>query len=861
MILPSHSGPITGIDLGTTYSAIAVLNPHGRAEVVADKDGQTLTPSVVLFPPDMAGGPIVGLEAKQRSVEFPEQVVEFVKREMGDKDWKRKLGHIQHTPSSISAIILKHLLNQVQFRLGERPRSAVITCPAYFGDTERLATAHAGKLAGLDVLGVINEPTAAALSYGLHHAARGSSMRALVYDLGGGTFDVTLLELEGRRVKVLATAGEHQLGGKDWDDEVINAVSDAFLEEHGVDPRDDLSVQQDLRNRCEAAKVALSEKPKAKIFCNAYGRFFSYTLHREQFDTLTEPLLEQTRTYVDQVLATAGIGWRDLNAVLPVGGSSRMPQVLRMLEQLSGRKPEQAMDPELAVARGAAYYAALTFEERGLRVVVRKPDSTQPQARAERPATMEEIPMVLGNAPLGMRKPPPDPKDLPFAVAREPTVEEKEAAELAAQSGARAPSARQPRPSGRRPQPGARAPSARQPRPTGRTPRPTGQTPRPTGERPTGRAPSGRIARPAARRPRPSGRIARRPGVRRPTGPLRRRRTARRPRPPAPAEAAETLDPTAAAPQPTAPEPETPVEVPGLQGWGAPKAEPAAAEPEPNVPGPEAPVDVPGLQGWGAPAQAEPEPVAPVEGYGDPWAGADPASESWVDLDAETESWIDGPPGARPASAGTPSAQAPPAGTPFAQAPPGGDPFAQPGTPFAQAPPGGDPFAPAQSRQAVNPWADLPPEQLESLDPFAPEDPFGPDPGYGFMDLVGMGGAPGQRAIVDVNSRALAVLVHRDGQPRARVMIPANTPLPVTATNVFNTVYDNQRGVRVVVLEGDSDDPDDCVRLGECLIMDLPQRPKGHPIEIHYCYDVSGRVSVHARDQATGAAATIQFQR
>lgn len=360
----------------------------------------------------------------------------------------------------------------------------------------------------------------------------------------------------------------------------------------------------------------------------------------------------------------------------------------------------------------------------------------------------------------------------------------------------------------------------------------------------------------------------------------------------APAEAAETLEPTAGVPQPAATGPEAPVEVPGLQGWGAPAPEPAAAAPEP-----EAPVEVPGLAGWGKPT-ADPTPAdEPVEEF-------DPGSDEEDHLDP----WAQ-PAGGQPTPA-SPFAQA--QGDPFAavrSAPVAGDPFAPPSAPGGPNPWAGssqqasaadsepynenrfEPGAPAQPGfddpwaapsagappQGGNPYADLDPQVLESVDPFAadplaqaqppgasggaPAPARAADSGYGFMDLVGMGGAPGQRAIVDVNSRALAVLVHRDGQPRARVMIPANTPLPVTATNVFNTVYDNQRGVRVVVLEGDSDDPDDCVRLGECLIMDLPQRPKGHPIEIHYCYDVSGRVSVHARDQATGAAATIQFQR
>jgi molecular chaperone DnaK len=343
--------------LGTTFSSIAFLNAFGRAEVIPSPDGARSIPSVVLFPP--SGHVVVGLSAKERSAEHPERVAEFVKREMGDPDWAFSVDGREIRPQTISALIIRELLALAESALGERPTSAVITCPAYFGDLERQATAEAGRLAGLEVLSVFNEPTAAALAYGLHHVAKDDQVRALVYDLGGGTFDVTVLELAGRRVKVLATAGEHRLGGNDWDDELLNFVAEEFEAKFDRDPRDDPFAMQDLRNRCEAAKVALSRKAKVTVFCRAFGETLKHVITRDAFEEVTRPLLLQTRTYLDTVLRSAGLTWRDVDVVLPVGGSSHMPQVQRLLQEASGRAPEQALDCDLAVVQGAAYYAAL----------------------------------------------------------------------------------------------------------------------------------------------------------------------------------------------------------------------------------------------------------------------------------------------------------------------------------------------------------------------------------------------------------------------------------------------------------------------------------------------------------------------
>ncbi|MBL4848294.1 MAG: Hsp70 family protein, partial [Planctomycetes bacterium] len=371
-------GPITGIDLGTTFSSIAFLNAFGRAEIVPTPEGARSIPSVVLFEPDGSGA-VVGQSAKERSIECPDRIVEFVKREMGDPDWVFPIDGKELRPQTISALILRRLIELGEAKIGQRPQAAVITCPAYFGDLERQATADAGALAGIEVQAVFNEPTAAALAFGLHHTAKGDRVRALVYDLGGGTFDVTVLELKGRRVEVLATAGEARLGGKDWDDELLNYAAEEFLSVHGDDPRDELGSIQDLRNRCEAAKVALSNKRKARLFVRAFGKTHKLDLTRARFEELTRPLLLQTRTYVEQVMDAAKMSWRDVDVILPVGGSSHMPQVRELLREVGGREPDDLLDPDMAVAQGAVYYSALLRAEEGFTIEVKR--AKQPKGR------------------------------------------------------------------------------------------------------------------------------------------------------------------------------------------------------------------------------------------------------------------------------------------------------------------------------------------------------------------------------------------------------------------------------------------------------------------------------------------------
>jgi molecular chaperone DnaK len=345
---------IAGIDLGTTYSAIAHFDEYGKVDVIPNSDNERITPSVILFEEDEV---IVGKIAKNQSVSNPENVVQFIKRHVGEPDWVRVINGREYTPEILSAIILKRIVSDAEDQIGESITDVVITCPAYFNDSERKATMDAGKIAGLNVIGILNEPTAAAIAYGMNNLDK--KVKALVYDLGGGTFDVTILEIEGNNIKVLATDGERRLGGKDWDDMVLNHVAEKFIEEHGVDPREDLESYQDLVNKVEEAKKALSKKPKTNVFAQCAGKASKINLSQEQFEEMTKPLLDQTETYLEVVLQKANLKWEDIDVLLMVGGSSRMPMVPRMLKRVTGKDPEKGVNPDECVAVGASYWAAI----------------------------------------------------------------------------------------------------------------------------------------------------------------------------------------------------------------------------------------------------------------------------------------------------------------------------------------------------------------------------------------------------------------------------------------------------------------------------------------------------------------------
>ena len=362
---PVAPGIAVGIDLGTTYSVVAYLDRQGRPTSVVNSSGDILTPSVVLFEDDAV---VVGKEAVAASAVEPDRVADCVKRDMGSKSYHKTINGESMPPEVISSLILKKLKADAERKLGPIP-AAVITVPAYFDEPRRRATADAGKLAGLDVLDIINEPTAAALVYG-HQAGflegpDARPLKAMVYDLGGGTFDVTIVEIAGDTFRAVATDGDVLLGGKDWDEALVDIVAEKLRREHGQDPRDDPSSLADLRAAAETAKRTLSERARATLYVNLPGGRKKAEVTREEFEEATAPLLGRTRATTEIVALQAGLSWSEIDKVLLVGGSTRMPMVARMLEDLTGKPPDASLSADEAVAHGAALYAGLLLSRRG----------------------------------------------------------------------------------------------------------------------------------------------------------------------------------------------------------------------------------------------------------------------------------------------------------------------------------------------------------------------------------------------------------------------------------------------------------------------------------------------------------------
>ncbi|HMV67163.1 MAG TPA: Hsp70 family protein [Myxococcota bacterium] len=353
------SSATVGIDLGTTFSAIAWVNEHGVPEVIANAEGDRITPSVILFEDDDV---IVGTYAKQAATVYPEQVVEFVKRHMGEDDYRFRYRGRDFSPEELSHFILAKLKHDAELKLGVPVTQAVITVPAYFNDKQRRATLRAGRLAGLDVLALLNEPTAAAFAYGLNSV--GARARVLVFDLGGGTFDVTVVDMGDREINVIATRGDHLLGGKEWDDALIDHVANLFIEKHGVDPRTNLVSLHDLRAKSVSAKISMSRKPKVNIFHDYAGKVLRVTVEREEFEAMTRPLLDRCEKLVWQVLEDVNIDVSSIDTVLLAGGSTRMPMVRDMLQRVFGKQPATDINPDEAVALGAALTASLEAARR-----------------------------------------------------------------------------------------------------------------------------------------------------------------------------------------------------------------------------------------------------------------------------------------------------------------------------------------------------------------------------------------------------------------------------------------------------------------------------------------------------------------
>lgn len=352
-------GKFVGIDLGTTYSVVAYINANGKPEIIPNNYGRSVTPSVIYF---NGGKPIVGDEAKEHQASGEVDVASFFKRNMGNSQFQLTFYGQEYNPVDLSALVLEYLKEQAEAFFGEAVTDAVITVPAYFKNTQRVQTIEAGQKAGLNVLKIISEPTAAALAYGLRPNPHNQEQKVLVYDLGGGTFDISLVSINATDLQVLGTDGDDNLGGKDWDDRLITYLATAFEQEFGLDlVGEDIN---ELRVQAEKLKHSLSTKFSADIRVQAAGQVGIYTVTREIFENLTRDLMERTQLLTEQVLREAKLSWHELSGVLPVGGSTKMPMVVEYVKRMSGKPPMSGINPDEAVGMGAAIQAAMEIEQR-----------------------------------------------------------------------------------------------------------------------------------------------------------------------------------------------------------------------------------------------------------------------------------------------------------------------------------------------------------------------------------------------------------------------------------------------------------------------------------------------------------------
>ena len=356
---------IIGIDLGTTNSCVAVME-GGEAVVIPNSEGARTTPSVVAFKDNER---LVGQVAKRQAITNPDKTISSIKRHMGT-DYKVNIDGKQYTPQEISAMILQKLKTDAEAYLGEKVTEAVITVPAYFTDAQRQATKDAGKIAGLEVKRIINEPTAAALAYGID---KESEQKIMVYDLGGGTFDVSIIEMGDGVQEVLATAGNNHLGGDDFDERLLNYMADDFQKTNGIDLRKDKMAHQRLKEAAEKAKCDLSGMTQTNvnlpfITADATGpKHFDMTITRAKFNELTADLVEATMGPVRNALSDAGLKPSDIGKVLLVGGSTRIPAVQEAVKSFMGKEPFKGINPDECVALGAALQGGvLTGDVKGL---------------------------------------------------------------------------------------------------------------------------------------------------------------------------------------------------------------------------------------------------------------------------------------------------------------------------------------------------------------------------------------------------------------------------------------------------------------------------------------------------------------
>ncbi len=356
-------GKIVGIDLGTTNSVVALME-GGKPTVIANAEGSRTTPSVVGF--SKTGERLVGELAKRQAVSNPDRTITSIKRKMGT-DHRVNIDGKQHSPEEISAMILQKLKRDAEAYLGEDVKEAVITVPAYFNDSQRQATKNAGTIAGFEVKRIINEPTAAALAYGLDK--QHETLTVVVFDLGGGTFDVSILEIGEGVFEVKATAGDTQLGGDDWDHRIMDYVAEDFKREHGIDLRQDKMAAQRLKDAAEKAKIELSQVFQANInlpfiTADASGpKHLDVTLTRAKFEELTHDLLERCKVPCRRAMEDSKLSKGEIDRVLLVGGSIRMPQVFEFVKDFFGKEPSKDINPDECVGLGAAVQGAVLSGE------------------------------------------------------------------------------------------------------------------------------------------------------------------------------------------------------------------------------------------------------------------------------------------------------------------------------------------------------------------------------------------------------------------------------------------------------------------------------------------------------------------
>ncbi|OJW08780.1 MAG: molecular chaperone DnaK [Planctomycetales bacterium 71-10] len=380
---------VFGIDLGTTYSVISYVDEHGKAVVVPNQESERITPSVVLFDGDAV---IVGDTAKESARVEPHRVVSRVKQHMGDPNFVFEHEGRTYNAEDVSSFILRKVVGDAEVALGETITDVVITCPAYFGTPEREATANAGRLAGLNVRAILNEPTAAAVAYGLE---QGSDQTVLVYDLGGGTFDVTMIEIKDRLIRVVCTGGDHRLGGALWDEAVVMYLAEQFREQTGEesDPLDDPEVLNDLALQAERGKKTLTQREKAPFRVTHAGKQARVELDRAKFEEITRHLLDRTVELTREMLDDARAkGYQSFDKIILVGGATRMPQIRDRILSEFNVEPE-SYDPDEAVAKGAALYGLKESLQQGVQeILAASEEGSATIAGDDGPIDLAEVP-------------------------------------------------------------------------------------------------------------------------------------------------------------------------------------------------------------------------------------------------------------------------------------------------------------------------------------------------------------------------------------------------------------------------------------------------------------------------------------